>query len=55
MIDTKFHFSIEDGKETYRSDLVEFIVPHREHTNTESMEAITVSDDPIPPNLPGMH
>jgi hypothetical protein len=46
---------MEDGKETYRSDLVEFIVPKLEHPGTESMEAITISDNPIPPNLPGIN
>jgi hypothetical protein len=45
-------FFSKDGKETYRSDLMEFIVPNKEQ---HDLEFITISDDPIPPNLPGIN
>ncbi len=50
-----FNFIFEDGKETYRSELVEFTVPKREQCSTGSTEVITITDDPIPPDLPGIH
>lgn len=46
--------SILDGKETYRSDLIEFIVPNRDQINDDNTEFITASNDPIPLNLPGI-
>jgi len=48
-----------DGKETYRSDLMEFIVPdltsnsEEEEEEEEEVECITVSNDLPPRDLPG--
>jgi len=44
----------KDGKETYRSDLIEFIVPSKELMDENSIEFISVSHEPIPHNLPGI-
>ncbi len=34
---------------------MDFIVPKQERQSTQTKEIITVSDDPIPPNLPGIN
>ncbi|CAF1481241.1 unnamed protein product [Rotaria sordida] len=44
---------LNNGKETYRSDLREFTVPGKESIDDASTEFITVSNEPPPPDLPG--
>jgi hypothetical protein len=44
----------KDGKETYRSDLMEFIVPNKESIDDGTTEFITVLDEPTPHDLPGI-
>ncbi|CAF1440483.1 unnamed protein product, partial [Adineta steineri] len=40
------------GKETYRSDLMEFIVPEQDAFKNQETEFITVTNELPPPNLP---
>jgi len=42
----------KDGKETYRSDLMEFTVPDKESIDKDNIEFITVSNEPPPNDLP---
>ncbi|CAF1640507.1 unnamed protein product [Rotaria magnacalcarata] len=44
---------LNNGKETYRSDPLHFIVPNKELIGNDDVEFIAVSDDLPPPNLPG--
>lgn len=43
----------KDGKETYRSDLIEFIVPDKRSKMDKESEFISVFEEIPPPNLPG--
>ncbi|CAF4029204.1 unnamed protein product [Adineta steineri] len=43
---------ILNGKETYRSDLMEFTVPTQDSSKNQGIEFITVTNELPPPNLP---
>ncbi|CAF3845606.1 unnamed protein product [Rotaria sp. Silwood1] len=45
---------LNNGKETYRSDVIEFTVPDKESIDNDNQEFITVSNEPPPPDLPSM-
>ncbi|CAF4031490.1 unnamed protein product [Rotaria sp. Silwood2] len=45
--------TLNNGKETYRSDIIEFTVPDKEFIDNDSDEFITISNEPPPPDLPG--
>ena len=47
-----FILTFEDGKETCRSDPIEFTVPTED--KNDDQEILTVLNEPIPHNLPGL-